>query len=170
MPRPSRTGAKLKRDLLKMAASALLTALVALNAGCNYSVEKVSRGAAPGSKPTTKPTPANGTDGSTGGVESPQEELPSFNQDLAPIFKTACVSCHNDKHRVANLSVQSYEEIVSNPRAVVPGDAENSGIYASVTDDYMPPSYAVQRGESRILTEEEKRALKLWIEAGAPNN
>lgn len=98
------------------------------------------------------------------------QTLPSFTNDIQPVLNAKCLMCHSNRSRVANASVENYVEIMSNPRLVLPGHADQSGLYVAVEDDFMPLPSAVQRGFVEPLTMAEKKALAAWINAGAPNN
>jgi uncharacterized membrane protein len=159
---------------------AMLFVSATLVAGCNYSVDKNPRSGS--SKPTNGVgnTPGESNDGAEDGtVQNPGEKEGDSSegevsaatyQQIAPILEKKCQGCHNDQRRVADLSVQTWNELVTNNRAVIPGNPEDSGIYASVVDDFMPPKSAVARGQVQALTPEEKSALREWIAAGALNN
>ena len=142
-----------------------LFALIALglSSGCNYSIDKVGRDSRSGSKETAP------QDGSQVPEDGEGAQAPKFSE-IHPVLIAQCLGCHSDSRRVASLSVQTWQALVENPRAIVPGDPENSGIYASVTDDYMPDASYVSRGLARPLTASEKEALRLWILAGARND
>ena len=70
------------------------------------------------------------------------------------------------------FAFEHYDAIVANPRLIVKGNAEQSGLYVSVAGDdaFMPPKRAVASGRVQALTQEEKEALKAWIDAGALEN
>lgn len=152
-----------------------LTLLVAgsLVTGCNYSIDKGSRGSGVGQKPTSPnengKTSDPNEDGDSSGNSADEIAAPKFSE-VHPILIAQCNACHSESRRAAGVSVETWDSLVGNSRAIIPGDAENSGIYASVTDDYMPVASAVSRGVVRALTAEEKEALRLWINAGALNN
>lgn len=67
------------------------------------------------------------------------------------ILQTKCTSCHR------NFS--NYDGIKS---IIVSGNADQSAFYSRVADDSMPPENA--------LSNDEKAAIKDWINSGAANN
>lgn len=99
---------------------------------------------------------------------APAEPPISFANDIRPILKDNCMSCHGGVAQQGGLSFlfeeHLYQELKSGKQAVVPGDVPKSEIYQRViTDDpkkIMPP-------EGEKLTEEEVSLLKSWIRQGA---
>ena len=108
----------------------------------------------PAPKPPPVPTP------------TPQAP-PTFVDVKAKIFDQKCIMCHSDAKRVANFSLENYDLVVADARLVQPGQPLKSGIYVSVTDDFMPSKRAVKAGLVKVLTLDEKAMIKAWIEAGA---
>jgi hypothetical protein len=85
----------------------------------------------------------------------------TFSEHVAPILQAKCQSCHRPG-QMAPMSLLTYQE--SFPFA--------SAIRASVSAGKMPPFYAdgppgYYKDDIR-LSEEEKRILVAWAEAGAP--
>lgn len=95
------------------------------------------------------------------GLETRSPAPPTFSKDVAPILYKKCASCHSDS-KVAPFSLVGYQ------------NARNRSLtIASVTAvNYMPPWKAKHGyGEFRdvaALTGAEKRILKRWADAGAP--
>lgn len=99
------------------------------------------------------------------------EEGPSYNFQIAPILSDRCYQCHGPDaaNQDSPLRLDTKENALADLggyAAVVPGDPEASELHRriwSVDGDQMPPP------ESKLsLTDEEKRLLDAWIEAGAP--
>lgn len=97
------------------------------------------------------------------------EEYPvSFANDIRPILKDKCMSCHGGVAQQGGLSFlfeeHLYKQLKTGKKAVVPGHASKSEIYQRVTtkdpQKVMPP-------EGEKLTEEEIFLLKAWIDQGA---
>ena len=94
-------------------------------------------------------------------------------QKVKGIFQRKCAKCHtpdgsereNYEDRVDIDFILDLEKIASYPDIIVRGDTVESMLYLQVESDTMPLS---EVGE-KPLPEEEKRAIKEWIEAGAPN-
>ncbi len=94
-----------------------------------------------------------------------------FNRDVRPILSETCFHCHGpDEHgRRADLRLDSLAGATADlggTQAIVPGDLKKSEawwrIISDDEDELMPPP------ESHlVLTEEQKRTLRRWIEEGA---
>ncbi|MBS0266228.1 MAG: DUF1549 domain-containing protein, partial [Planctomycetes bacterium] len=90
-------------------------------------------------------------------------EPPSFEADIAPLFKLKCWSCHGDDERKAELDLRTAASLLkggdSGP-AVTGKDAEQSLLYEKVVSGEMPPA------KKDRLTEKELETIRLWIESG----
>ncbi|MBX3418906.1 MAG: PSD1 domain-containing protein [Pirellulaceae bacterium] len=95
----------------------------------------------------------------------------SYNRDIKPILADKCFACHglDEQTREAGLRLDTFlgatsEE--SGSAAIVPGDLEESELWARITsddpDDIMPPP-----NSHKELTADEIAKLKRWIEEGA---
>ena len=99
-------------------------------------------------------------------VASGQETV-DFQNDVVPILKKHCASCHNDDDYEAGFTVESYdglEEGADGEPVYVAGDPDESWMIQLMTGDrepLMPPD------DQPRPTEEEIEILKLWIEQGA---
>ncbi|MCL4861966.1 MAG: hypothetical protein KJZ93_21300 [Caldilineaceae bacterium] len=86
-----------------------------------------------------------------------------FVEDVQPIFRRTCNSCHSAVVKNVGLQVTEYGPLMRggvNGAVVLPGDAENSRLWEQVDTGKMPLI-----GE---LSPEEKRLIRNWIDAGAP--
>lgn len=90
-----------------------------------------------------------------------------FNQVIRPILSDNCFACHgpDENKREASLRLDVREDAIAK-KAIVPGKPEESGlierIFATDPDDLMPPAET-----HKVLTAEQKRALRDWVAAGA---
>jgi hypothetical protein len=92
----------------------------------------------------------------------------SFANDIRPILKSKCMSCHGGVRQLGGLSFlfeeDIYAELRSGKKAIVPGSPQQSELYQRVTSDrptqVMPPD-----GEQ--LTEKETELIRRWIKEGA---
>ena len=99
---------------------------------------------------------------------APAEQQVSFANDIRPILKNKCMSCHGGVAQQGGLSFlfeeHLYKQLKTGKKAVVPGDASKSEIYQRVTTEnpqkVMPP-------EGEKLTQEEISLLQAWIDQGA---
>ncbi|NDC64453.1 MAG: hypothetical protein EBZ59_10840, partial [Planctomycetia bacterium] len=71
---------------------------------------------------------------------------PDYGREVAPILRTYCSGCHNDRDREAELSVERFASLrkggAGSGDPVVPGDAAASVLIQRIrsTDgDHMPP-------------------------------
>ncbi len=83
------------------------------------------------------------------------------------IFQAKCVECHGaDLARPKGKFgyVLDLARVAANPKMVVPGDPAHSELYQMVFYNEMPGKGA----SAPPLTDEEKRVVRRWIEAGAP--
>jgi hypothetical protein len=94
---------------------------------------------------------------------------PSYEQEIAPILRTYCSGCHNDRDLEGELSVERFASLrkggAGSGDPVVPGDAAASELIRRIesTDGgHMPPEDEPQVPAAQLAT------LKLWIAAGAP--
>jgi hypothetical protein len=94
---------------------------------------------------------------------------PSFEREVAPILRTYCAGCHNDRDAEAEFSVERYATLLRGGAgegpALVPGDPAASVLIrriASTDADQMPPADEPQ------LPPAERATLEAWIAAGAP--
>src|SRR5262245_24023583 len=92
---------------------------------------------------------------------TPAAAAPTFNKDVAPIFYSRCVSCHQPES-MAPMSLLDYK--TARPYAV--------SIKRAVENRVMPPWYADPEfghfsNEVR-LSDREIQTIKSWVDAGAP--
>ena len=93
---------------------------------------------------------------------------PSYDRDVAPILRTYCAGCHNDRDREGELSVERFASLraggAESGDPVVPRDPAASVMMqriASDKGDHMPPADEPQPTPADIET------LRRWIAAGA---
>ena len=93
-------------------------------------------------------------------------EAVDFESDVAPIFITRCLSCHNPNEPSGGLDLTSAESLAKggdSGEAVTPGDSEASFLLQRINSGEMPPPE-----DADPLSSMELRALVAWIEDGAP--
>lgn len=85
----------------------------------------------------------------------------SYNADIAPIINEKCANCHRDGG-AAPFSLTNYKQVNRKKKTIL--KVTQSG--------YMPPWPADRNYthfvDEKFLTEEEKKKIKVWVEAGAP--
>ena len=92
-----------------------------------------------------------------------------YGREIAPILRTYCSGCHNDRDREGELSVERFASLrkggAGSGDPVVPGDAAASVMIQRIqsTDgDHMPPDDEPQVPAAELAT------LVKWIGEGAP--
>lgn len=88
-----------------------------------------------------------------------------FQEKIAPIFQSKCVSCHNDNDLQGELSLQSVAGMRKGGESgevVVAGQPEESSLWHSISgsDPEMPK-------DSEPLTKKEIELIEKWIKQGA---
>ena len=85
-----------------------------------------------------------------------------FEKDIAPIFETHCIDCHNDEKTKGKFNLSTREKMLSHKYAVKLGNIEESELLEVISGDEpdMPP-----KGEP--LKKKEIDLLKKWITSGA---
>jgi len=92
----------------------------------------------------------------------------SYNRDIRPIINGKCITCHGGVKKSAGVSFLFREEALdtadSGIPAIVPGDAEASGVYQRIV--HHDPEYRMPL-EKEPLGEQEIKLIKQWIDEGA---
>lgn len=93
---------------------------------------------------------------------------PSYEQDVAPILRTYCAGCHNDRDAEAEFSVERFATLkrggAAEGEAIAPGDPASSVMIQRIESgdaDHMPPPDQPQVPAADLAT------LRAWIAAGA---
>src|SRR3954469_24938500 len=103
----------------------------------------------------------------TATVRADVPTAPDYASQVAPLFKTYCVGCHNDGDREGEFSLESYASLqkgTPHGPALKPGDAGASRIIRQLTGagkPSMPPKGEPRPDASEIAL------LRAWIDAGA---
>ena len=107
----------------------------------------------------------------SGSLTAAPPAQPNYDRDVRPILSDNCFRCHgfNDASRQAELRLDVAESAYANHddlTAIVPGDLARSEVWRRITssddDERMPPPET-----HRVLTDEQKDTIRLWIEQGA---
>jgi hypothetical protein len=113
--------------------------------------------------PGIEPTPESGAQPTS----TPDATVPSFANDVMPIFEESCSVCHGS---LGGWDASSYDSVINsgdNGPAVIPGDAENSLLAQKILGTHtigtiMPPGGKLPDDTIQIILR--------WIDAGAPDN
>lgn len=87
-----------------------------------------------------------------------------FDTYIAPLMARHCLPCHDSTSKKGGLDLSLKAAALKggvSGRVIVPGKAAESLLWKHVASGTMPPR------ESPRLSEQEKRALRQWIEGGA---
>ena len=107
----------------------------------------------------------------------------SFVDDVKPILKDSCVSCHTgtgEGVEASKYALTDYESVMKGTTygaVVVPGSRMSSALYlviAGKTDPAirMPPHHeeSLAEGRGEVLSARSVETIGLWIDQGARNN
>ena len=61
------------------------------------------------------------------------EQAVDFERDIAPIFETKCLSCHNASDAEGEFALESFQSAMEHPDAIVSGDASESYLVNVIT-------------------------------------
>jgi WD40 repeat protein len=93
------------------------------------------------------------------------QEKTTYNDHVLPIFRNACLSCHNPEKKKAGLDLSTYQGAVTgsdNGKVFEPGDPDGSLLFrvcSRTEEPYMPP-----KGDK--LPDKDLATLKKFIEGG----
>lgn len=100
-------------------------------------------------------------------VPAADPPAPTFERDVAPIFREKCCSCHNPDRKRGGLDLSGYPQTLaggSSGEVIAPGDADASYLWQLVShasEPKMPP-------ESDRIPADALDVVRRWIAAGAP--
>src|SRR3990167_302788 len=102
-------------------------------------------------------------------LKSEERWVGTYTQDIEPIFKESCVSCHNQGNAANGLNLETYEGVMKGTRygrVVIPQLPEASALI-TVLDRSARPEIHMPYGKP-LLSGNRMKNLELWIKAGAP--
>jgi hypothetical protein len=98
----------------------------------------------------------------------------SFADDVMPIFRGRCVSCHApglEGFEKSGLDLTTYEGVMKGTKygkMVIPGDAQSSNLML-LLDWRASPELRMPHGKKK-LSSCDRDAIRAWIFEGAKNN
>ncbi len=113
------------------------------------------------------------TNGIKASSDKSESDMQVYEDMIAPIFESRCMSCHNEQKLKGGLLMTSYENLFKKGKSgnstIKVGLPDSSELYKRVVlpidhDDHMPPDGKTPMTESEIAL------LKFWIESGASNS
>ncbi len=100
-------------------------------------------------------------------AEDTKAKKVTYAEDVAPIFRNRCNSCHNADKQKGGLTLDNFGAAMqggSSGKVVEPGDPDSStllNLVAHTEQPYMPPM-------APKIPDAEIAIIRQWIEAGAP--
>ncbi len=85
-----------------------------------------------------------------------------FEKEIAPIFETKCLSCHNASDAEGEFSLESLQSAMDHPDTIVPGNASGSYLVDVITG---PNPDMPEDGDP--LSDAEVSLIERWINSGA---
>lgn len=98
----------------------------------------------------------------------------SFAEDVLPIFKGRCISCHQpggDGYDKSGLDLSTYEGVMKGTKMgpmVIPKDPDSSNLIW-LLDWRGAPQTRMPHGKKKLSTCD-RSAIRTWIREGAKNN
>jgi len=98
----------------------------------------------------------------------------SFAEDVLPIFKGRCISCHQpggDGYEKSGLDLSTYEGVMKGTKMgpmVIPKDPDSSNLIW-LLDWRGAPQTRMPHGKKKLSTCD-RSAIRTWIREGAKNN
>jgi len=95
------------------------------------------------------------------------EDVPDFNQHVAPIFKKYCLGCHNADDREGELVLDRYDRVLEGGQhgaAIMPGKGDASRLIQVLSGKAKP---AMPPEDNEKPTAAEIALLTAWVNAGA---
>jgi len=91
---------------------------------------------------------------------------PTFQEDVFPLFKETCISCHGPKKQMgrfrADLRGEYLKETANGPW-IVPGDSKASRLVALLSGDIKTK----KSPEKHVFPPEKIALIRAWIDSGA---
>lgn len=106
---------------------------------------------------------------SAGIARAADEKKVTFQDDVLPVFRSACLNCHNPDKKKGGLDLSSFTGTMAGGgggAVIEPGDAGSSSLFAVVNHDKepkMPPN-------ADKLTADKLDVIRKWIEGGVLEN
>ncbi|HUK08764.1 MAG TPA: c-type cytochrome domain-containing protein [Stellaceae bacterium] len=105
---------------------------------------------------------------------APAAPTVSFAEDILPLFKWRCGSCHQPGGigtEKSGLDLTTYEGVMKGTkfgRMVIPGDPESSNLML-LLDWRVAPELRMPHGKKKLSTCD-RDSIRAWIREGAKNN
>lgn len=97
-------------------------------------------------------------------VVPPPTPVPTYAYLFKNIFQPMCLGCHNGKHPKTDLDLQTYDDMMSDPKAIKAGNSDLSQLSIQLQLAKMPPTTP---GAVYPLSAAQVQAVSDWIDNGA---
>lgn len=101
-------------------------------------------------------------------LKSEERWTGNYVQDIEPILKENCASCHNQEKAANGLNLETYEGLMKGTRygrVVIPGFPEASALITVLERSASPEIHMPYA--KPLLSNNRMKNLELWIKAGA---
>ena len=105
---------------------------------------------------------------------APAQPTVSFAEDILPLFKWRCGSCHQPGgigYEKSGLDLTNYQGVMKGTKfgpMVIPGDPESSNLML-LLDWRVPAAIRMPHGKKK-LSICDRNSIRAWIREGAKNN
>jgi WD40 repeat protein len=107
-------------------------------------------------------------------VKTPTREKPvSYGREILEILENRCVGCHGSVLSESKLNLEDVAGMKKGGKrgpALVPGKSDESLLFKMAAHQVEPVMPPADKPGSKPMTPEELGLLKLWIDAGAPDD
>src|SRR6476620_817071 len=89
----------------------------------------------------------------------------TYQDDLMPVLRNACLNCHNPDKKKAGLDLSNYSSAMTgsdNGKVIKPGDSAGSMLFKTMTHAEEP--FMPQKADK--LPDKELALFKAWIDGG----
>lgn len=91
---------------------------------------------------------------------------PTFQEDVYPVFKESCISCHGPKKQLGRFRADRREEYLKDSGQgpwVVPGDSKASRLTALLSGEIKTK----KSPEKHVLPADQMALVRQWVDSGA---
>lgn len=105
--------------------------------------------------------------------DTPSNTAITYSATIQPMFNARCVSCHSASVPLSGVNLTSYASTMAsrgslyNALIVVTGNADQSALYDKLLSS---PRFGNRMPQGGSLTTQQIANVRVWINAGAPNN
>lgn len=91
---------------------------------------------------------------------------PTFQEDIYPLFRGSCISCHGPKKQLGRFRADRREEFLKDSGQgpwVIPGDSKASQLVALLSGEIKTK----KSPEKHVLPTDNMALVRTWIDSGA---